>query len=929
LLTTPSQVPELDQVLAGLTRTLLDSMSEGVSLATGEGVLVYTNAAENRMFGYEPGELVGQNFSVQNAYQPNEQERVFSEVRSALGAEGVWRGEWRNRRKDGSTFSSTVRVSCVDADGQRFWLCVRDDSSEKELAAAALRESQSRLELAIDAGKMAIWELDLATSEITGSPELNRLLGFAEGAQPSSEEIRSRYYPGERERLQLASKVALERGDRFVENEFRYVWSDGSVRWMMLRAEVLKNETGQPVRALGVLMDITERKQSEVDLQEHNERLTTEVSERTADRDRMWQLSTDLMLVADLQGRIISGNPAWQTLLGWPDDELIGKSFLDLVHPDDREATLGELARLGNGQTTFRFENRYLRKDGGHMHLSWSAVPAGAHVHAVGRDISAEKEQALALHEAEKALQQAQKMEAIGSLTGGVAHDFNNLLQVISGNLQLLRKQVAGDEKAEHRVANALAGVSRGAKLASQLLAFGRRQPLEPKVVNVGKLVRGLDDMLRRALGETVEIETLVSGGLWNTLVDPGQIENALLNLSINARDAMEEGGKLTIEVGNAFLDDAYARQHAEVTAGQYVVLSVSDTGTGMAPDVLDRVFEPFFSTKPEGKGTGLGLSMVYGFVKQSGGHIKIYSEVGHGTTVKIYLPRAMEAEDVLTVVDSGPVTGGTETIIVAEDDEEVRETVVEMLTELGYRVLKAKDAASALTVIESGIAIDLLFTDVVMPGTLKSPELARKAQERLPNLAVLFTSGYTENSIVHGGRLDAGVELLSKPYTREALARKVRHVLANQAQRSGVVRSKPQAPTPSTPTIAPVTRTLTILLVEDDALIRLNTSEMLRDLKHTVIEAGSAEEAHLAAGTAPIDVILTDIGLPGVSGAEFARQIREIRPELPIVFATGVDQGPDLPGAKTFLLRKPYDQTSIAEILAAAMAEQTQKAPA
>jgi PAS domain S-box-containing protein len=668
----------------------------------------------------------------------------------------------------------------------------------------------------------------------------------------------------------------------------------------------LNDEASRPTRAVGVLMDITTRKEAEVALQQLNQSLETEITQKTADRDRMWQLSTDLMLVADLQGRIVSVNPAWTSLLGWSETELVGASFPDLVHPDDRQATIDELARLGHGETTFRFENRYLRKNGGHVYLSWSAVPAGEHVHAVGRDITAEKEQAEALREAESALQQAQKMEAIGSLTGGVAHDFNNLLQVISGNLQLLRKHVAGDVNAEQRVANALAGVSRGSKLASQLLAFGRRQPLEPKVVNVGKLIRGLDDMLRRALGETIEIETLVSGGLWNTLVDPGQIENALLNLSINARDAMENGGRLTIEVGNAFLDDTYARQHVEVTAGQYVVLSVSDTGTGMSPDIIDKVFDPFFSTKPEGKGTGLGLSMVYGFVKQSGGHIKIYSEVGHGTTVKIYLPRAMQSEDMPTVVDPGPMTGGTETILVAEDDEDVRETVVEMLTELGYRVLKAKDAASALTVVESGIAIDLLFTDVVMPGTLKSPELARKVRDRLPNLAVLFTSGYTENSIVHGGRLDAGVELLSKPYTREALARKVRHVLANQAQRNETSGPHGEAP-PVEPSMSPPSKALTVLLVEDDALIRLGAAEMLRDLNHTAIEAGSAE------------VILTDLGLPGISGAEFASQVTQAKPELPIVFATGADQAPQkLAGKRTFLLRKPYDQKAIMEVLRA-----------
>jgi signal transduction histidine kinase/CheY-like chemotaxis protein len=377
------------------------------------------------------------------------------------------------------------------------------------------------------------------------------------------------------------------------------------------------------------------------------------------------------------------------------------------------------------------------------------------------------------------ALQQAQKMETIGKLTGGVAHDFNNLLQVISGNLQLLARDVDGQERAERRVANALAGVQRGSKLASQLLAFGRRQPLEPRVLNVGKFLVGMDDMLRRALGEAIGIEVITSGGLWNCQADPTQLENAILNLSINARDAMEGTGKLTIEAANASLDDDYTQSLEDVPAGQYVMLAVTDTGSGIAPEVLEQVFEPFFSTKPEGHGSGLGLSMVYGFVKQSGGHVKIYSEIGHGTTVKLYLPRVRKREEVVIGPhETVPLRGGSETILVAEDDPDVQATVVELLTELGYTVLRANDAQSALSVVESGVAIDLLFTDVVMPGALKSPELARLARARLPDLAVLFTSGYTENAIVHDGRLDAGVELLSKPYTREQLARKVRTVL-------------------------------------------------------------------------------------------------------------------------------------------------------
>lgn len=518
-------------------------------------------------------------------------------------------------------------------------------------------------------------------------------------------------------------------------------------------------------------------------------------------------------------------------------------------------------------------------------------------------------EEVLERSKAEDALRQAQKMEAIGNLTGGVAHDFNNLLQVISGNLQLLVKDVAGNETGQQRIRNALDGVGRGAKLASQLLAFGRRQTLEPKVVNIGKLITTTADMLRRTIGEEIEVETVVSGGLWNTLIDPSQLENALLNLAINARDAMPDSGKLTIEAGNAYLDDVYAQAHPEVSPGQYVILAVTDTGAGMTGEVLQKAFDPFFSTKPQGKGTGLGLSMVYGFVRQSGGHVKIYSEPGHGTSVKIYLPRVRQSEDVMVLNHAGSVTGGNETILVAEDDDEVRLTAVDMLTDLGYRVLTARDAASALSVIESGVPIDLLFTDVVMPGPLKSSDLARKARERLPSLAVLFTSGYTENSITHGGRLDQGVELLSKPYTQQALARKIRHVLANRAHAQADLAAQAPAPGASKAPAASPPADLKVVLCEDEIIIRMTTADLLRAIGYEVFEAGSVEDAHQLCSSEPVDILITDVGLPDGTGIDLARKIREANPSLPIIFATGHDviEGiNDLPHVET--VSKPYE---------------------
>ena len=535
----------------------------------------------------------------------------------------------------------------------------------------------------------------------------------------------------------------------------------------------------------GVLVtavETTDRKRTEEALQRWNETLEAQVAERIRERNGVWRVTHDLLGVANFSGRLLSVNPAWTAVLGWSEQELRDMDHRTLRHPDDQARTSAEIALTSEGVNR-KFETRYRHKDGSYRSIFWSIVPEGDVFYIHGRDVTEENQRALTLQQTADALRQAQKMEAIGQLTGGIAHDFNNLLQVVSGNLQLLQKEIAGNDRAGRRVANAQSAVARGAKLTSQLLSFGRRQPLEPKVVNIGRLLSGMDELLRRSLGEAIEIETVVAGGLWNTLIDPGNLENAIVNLAINARDAMQGSGKLTIETGNAWLDEAYVRAHPEVEAGQYVVLSVTDTGSGMPPEIAARAFDPFFSTKAEGHGTGLGLSMVYGFAKQSRGHVKIYSEVGHGTTVKLYLPRVAQSEDLLAAVERSPVTGGTETILVVEDDAEVRATAIEMLGELGYRVLKAHDAASALHIIESGLSIDLLFTDVVMPGTLKSPELARKAKERQPHIAVLFTSGYTENAIVHGGRLDADVDLLPKPYAREALARKVRQVLAKAKQ--------------------------------------------------------------------------------------------------------------------------------------------------
>jgi PAS domain S-box-containing protein len=384
--------------------------------------------------------------------------------------------------------------------------------------------------------------------------------------------------------------------------------------------------------------------------------------------------------------------------------------------------------------------------------------------------------------EAEEALHQAQKMETLGQLTGGVAHDFNNLLQIVSGNIDLILRNLAPDDAKLRRAAdNAARGAERAAVLTQRLLAFSRRQPLAPKPIDPNRLVSGMSELLHRTLGETIEVETVLASGLWPVEVDPNQLENALLNLAVNARDAMQEGGKLTIETCNTHLDRSYAAQNAGVVPGQYVAICVTDTGGGMSEEVVGRAFEPFFTTKEVGKGTGLGLSMVYGFVKQSGGHLKIYSEPGEGTCVKIYLPRMLgekaQAEEEVEV--PAPEGGRDETILVCEDDDDVRAFTVEVLRELGYHVIEAPDGPSALRLLERQEGrVDLLFTDVVLPGGMTGSVLAGAAREKRPGLKVLFTTGYARNAIVHHGRLDAGVALITKPFTYSDLAARVREML-------------------------------------------------------------------------------------------------------------------------------------------------------
>jgi PAS domain S-box-containing protein len=497
-------------------------------------------------------------------------------------------------------------------------------------------------------------------------------------------------------------------------------------------------------------------------------------------------------------------------------------------------------------------------------------------------------------------LAQSEKMEAIGKLTGGVAHDFNNVLQVIGGNLQLATQHAHDDAKLMRRLESAHEAVERGAMISSQLLAFARRQPLEPVAIDVGRLLHTSTDTLRRALGESIELDIAIADGLWNTLADRNHLQSVIVNLAVNARDAIDGAGKLAIAASNAHFDADRALGDELIPAGDFVMLTVSDNGAGMTPAVLERAFEPFFTTKPDGRGTGLGLSMAYGFLRQTGGAIHLESAIERGTTVTLYLPCTLEEETLALDTANEPVTGGTETILVVEDDPDVRATAVDMLAQLGYHVRQASDAQSALTMLESADArIDLLFSDVVMPGPVTSVELARRAKQTIPSIEVLFTSGYTENVIVHKGRLDPGVALISKPYRRDALARKVRAMFRDK-----------HAPRDETP------EPLRVLIVEDDVNTRDATRELLQLLGAQVSAADNAQAALALFDAQSFDVLLTDVRMPGMSGIELARAAKRVQPALRVVFASGYGAGiaaeldDDMSGAT--LLPKPFDLDSL-----------------
>ena len=647
----------------------------------------------------------------------------------------------------------------------------------------ALRKSEERFELLARATNDGVWDWDLLTGQMWWKVGVHSFLGYPPyfvGNDPTWRH--DRIHEDDRERIATGIRTVIDGGGHFWLDEYRYLCADGSYAWVFDRGYVIHDEAGKPIRMIGALMDITDRKRAEEALRETNETLRTLV-----------QSSPLGIAVTDANLKLRIWNPAAERILGWKSHEVLGRPLPPVLAPDEGEEPVGGLTkRVVLGEAVTEVELRCKRRDGIPVHLNLSMAPLcdaqgefsgtmAVVANATERKL-AEKQRA----ELEEQLRQSQKMEAVGRLAGGIAHDFNNLLTAISGYGSLLRNRFDGNDPCRAHVEEILKSANLAASLTRQLLAFSRRQVLQPRVLDLNEVLGGMETLLRRLIGEHLELTTVTDDALGRVLADQSQIEQVIMNLAVNARDAMPKGGKLLLQTRNVNLDETYTHRHGRIRAGPHVLLTVTDTGTGMDEEIQSHLFEPFFTTKEIGKGTGLGLATVYGIVKQSDGDIWVYSEPGHGSTFKIYLPRVEEAlEQPSRTSPRAEPRKGSETVLLVEDSEFVRRLLRELLGQCGYKVLEASQGHEALRLSnEYEGRIDLLLTDMVMPR-MSGRELAAQLAPQRPTMKVLYMSGYTEEAITRHGVLDPGTAFLEKPFTPETLARKLRQILDPGADRA------------------------------------------------------------------------------------------------------------------------------------------------
>jgi PAS domain S-box-containing protein len=761
-----ADVPSHDAASAGVLAAIVLSSDAAIISKTLDGVVTSWNASAEKIFGYAAAEMIGRPIHVIAAPdRPREMAVILDRIRRGERIEHV---ETERRHKDGRVIQISLTVSPIYDDQGRIIGAskIARDITDRKRAEAQLRSKSDQLaEFSHALGLAPAIVRTLDDEVIFWGEGVEKLYGW-----PAKEAVgrRSREFLATQFPLPLPEILAeLTKAERW-QGELQQTHKDGRRLVVASQWVLHRRDDGEPASILQFDWDMTETRRARSMIEEREARLRS-----------ILETAPDAVVTIDDRGLIQSFSPAAEKLFGYAAGEVIGCNVKMLMPEPYRARHDGYIERyLRTGERHVIGIGRQVeaqRKDGttfpmqlavGHVRMGDTHIFSGF-IHDLSARVRMEEE-----------LRRAQKMEAIGQLTGGIAHDFNNLLTVVSGNLEMLDRRVDGAEDRDI-LKDAREASQLGAELAKRLLAFGRRQPLQPRLTDVNALVGAITNLLRRSLGETVVIDTRLAQGLPMIMVDPGQVETALLNLSVNARDAMPKGGRLVIETAAVDLDESYVALYADVASGRYVRLTVTDTGTGMPPEVRQRAFEPFYTTKGPGAGSGLGLSMVYGFVKQSGGHVQLYSEPGLGTTVRLYLPA--QQKDALMVPRSRAMPArlaAGETVLLVEDDPRVRRVSLRRLTELGYVVLEADSGLAALKLLDEGAEVDVLFTDIVMSGGMTGVDLAQETRRRRPAIKILLTSGYAEPSVVTGGLLTTGAGWLSKPYGLDELQSKLRALL-------------------------------------------------------------------------------------------------------------------------------------------------------